>query len=84
MVVCLAIGGCSTAGSSSGAASGAGNYWLIKVSDGYGNIYNYPAGDQPSQTVQSAYLGPTTAAADQNAAAAAKRLGIVHLDTGKY
>ena len=78
---CLAIWGCGATGSSSG---GAGNYWLVKVRDGYGNIYGYPAGDRPSQTVRAAYVGPTTADADRNAPAAAKRLGIAHVDPGIY
>jgi hypothetical protein len=77
----LATGGCSFTGTGSATT---GNYWLVKVKDGYGNIYGYPRGERPSQTVRAAYLGSTTAAAHQNAPGAAKRLGIAHLDSGIY
>jgi hypothetical protein len=83
MIGCLAIGGCSTTGSST--PNAAGNYWLVRVRDGYGNIYNYSAHDRPPQkTAQAVYLGPTKADADANAPSAAKRLGIAHLDPNSY
>jgi hypothetical protein len=80
-IACLGIGGCSYTGTGS---TSTGNYWLVKVRDGYGNIYGYPRGERPAQTVRAAYLGATTADATQNAPAAAKRLGIAHVDSGIY
>lgn len=80
-IACLGLGGCGVAGTGS---TNTGNYWLVKVRDGYGNIYGYPAGDRPSKTVRAAYVGATTADANHNAPAAAKRLGIAHLDSGIY
>jgi hypothetical protein len=80
-IASLAIGGCGVASTGS---TNTGNYWLVKVKDGYGNIYAYPKGDRPAPTDKAAYVGSTSAAAHANASAAAKGLGIAHVDSGIY
>jgi hypothetical protein len=77
-IMIFAGGGCAGVSSSSPATA----YWLVRVSDGYGNIYGYGAGERAPQNAHAAYLGPTTADAKRNAPAAAKRLGIAHIDPG--
>ena len=79
-IMILASGGCAGVSSTSPASA----YWLIRVSDGYGNIYGYGAGERASQNAHAQYLGPTTAEAHRYAPAAAKRLGIAHVDPGIY
>jgi len=76
----LAGAGCSTV-SSNGSVNA---YWLVRVSAGYGNIYGYPAGARPARSAPAEYLGPTLAAVKTNEQAAAKRLGITHIDSGTY
>jgi hypothetical protein len=82
-IVTLASGGCAGVGSSS-SPSASGSYWLIKASGSYGTIYGYPSGDRAAPSVDAQYLGPTAADAQANAPAAAKRLGVTHLDPGIY
>jgi hypothetical protein len=79
-IMILASGGCAGVSSSSPASA----YWLIRVSDGYGNIYGLGAGERAPQNAHAQYLGPTTADAHRYAPAAAKRLGITHVDPGIY
>ena len=79
-IMIFASGGCAGVSSSSPASA----YWLIRVSNGYGNIYGYGAGERASQNAHAQYLGPTTADAHRYAPAAAKRLGIAHVDPGIY
>ncbi len=75
----LATGGCAGVATSEPATG----YWLVRVSGGYGNIYGYGVGERAPKT-HDQYLCPTTADANRNAPAAAKRLGIAHVDPGIY
>ncbi len=77
-IMILGSSGCAGVSTSSPASG----YWLIRVSDGHGNIYGYGAGERAPQNAQ--YLGPTTADAHTNAPAAAKRMGIKDVDPGIY
>lgn len=84
-IALFASGGCTAAGSSSSSGVGSNSaYWLVGVNDGYGNIYNYPAGNRPASSTRSEYLGSSSAQAHQNAPAAAQRLGISHVNPGIY